>query len=82
MHSKGFINKQPAYQDEVVYLLDTIDGKEHLITEKNYEELKPLVMQVEMYGSFVANKDTDREIIVPMKNIVDIRKDRREGSVI
>ncbi len=80
MHSKGFINKQPPYQDEVVYLLDTIDGKEHLITEKNYEELKPLILKPELYGSFVANENTDREVVVPMKNIVAIRKDRREGS--
>ncbi len=78
MQDKGIITKKPNVREVVVYLLDTIDGKEHLITRANYEELKPLIHKVEMYGAFVANEDTDQELIVPMKHIVSIRKDHRE----
>ncbi len=78
MQDKGIITKKPNVREVVVYLLDTIDGKEHLITRANYEELKPLIHKVEMYGAFVANEDTENELIIPMRNIVSIRKDRRE----
>ncbi len=78
MQDKGFLNKKLATREETVYLMDTIDGKEHQITRDNYEQLKPLVAKVELYGAFIANEDTDRELIVPMKNIVAIRKDHRE----
>jgi hypothetical protein len=79
MPPKQSINERPP---TTIYLLATIDGREHQITQDNFNELRPLITKGETYGLYIANENTDSEIIVFMRHIVSIRKERRSQEVI
>ena len=79
MHAKGPVTEKPySYSSEVVHLVHTIDGQQHLITKENYDEIRPHIAKAEMYGAIIANEGTDAELVIPMKHVVSIRKDIRE----
>ena len=79
MHAKGPVTEKPySYSSEVVHIVRTVTGEDRLITERNYDEIKLHITKGEMYGAIVANEDTDQELVIPLKHVESIRKERRE----
>ncbi len=79
MPNKGPVTEKPySYSSEVVHIVRTVSGEDHLVTERNYDEIKPHITKGEMYGAIVANEDTDHELVIPLKHVELIREERRE----